>query len=91
MKFVVGWPTHRHAGDTAVMINQSNTATPGQCFTFWYYMYGVTMGNLILKQRVSGDDAILWKHIGTEGAYWRRALVTVKSPSDSFQVFNNNI
>ena len=78
----------KHVGLKASMISQMYNKTNEQCFTFWYYMYGRTMGSLNVFKRVNQVDVLLWKQGRDEGNYWRRALTTIKSVSDSFQVCN---
>ena len=77
----------RKPGDKALMISQLYKKTPGECFTFWYYMFGNNIGSLTLFQRFSGHDSILWSRNRREGDVWRRALVTVKSLAGSYQVY----
>ena len=49
-------------------------------------MYGSTIGNLTLFQRVDNVDSPLWSKTKAEGDKWWPALVTVRSASKPFQV-----
>lgn len=68
------------------MISQSYSKTSGQCFTFWYHIYGSSIGNVTLLQRVGQTDSPLWSRAASEGDIWYQALVTVKSRTSPFQV-----
>ena len=43
------------------------------CLSFYYHMYGLTMGSLI----VLNGNAIIFKESGNHGNYWRNASITV--------------
>ena len=70
-----------------MMISKTYQPTSGQCFTFWYHLYGSTIGNVTLFQRVNGIDSPLWTRNQDEGNVWHPALVTLKSTAQ-FQVCN---
>ncbi|XP_047128245.1 MAM and LDL-receptor class A domain-containing protein 1 isoform X1 [Hydra vulgaris] len=79
------WP--QKAGDKAMIISQSYTATRGQCFTFWYHKYGSTVSNFTLYTRIDNIDTPIWSRGAyDEGNVWRPALVTIKSPLKPFQL-----
>ena len=45
------------------------------CLTFYYHMYGLTMGSLI----VLSGNATVFKETGNHGNYWRNASITITS------------
>ncbi|XP_046856415.1 uncharacterized protein LOC124449513 [Xenia sp. Carnegie-2017] len=66
----------RMLGDKAWLVsNYFNTTT--RCFTFWYHMYGSTIGSLnIYQQYMGGRLKLLWTLSGNRGNQWSRAQVT---------------
>ncbi|XP_057298293.1 MAM and LDL-receptor class A domain-containing protein 2-like isoform X2 [Hydractinia symbiolongicarpus] len=76
----------RRYGQKARMISQSYSKTSGQCFTFWYHIYGSSIGNVTLLQRVGQTDSPLWSRAASEGDKWYQALVTVRSRTSPFQL-----
>ena len=60
----------RKTGDKAWLVsdyfNRSIT-----CFTFWYHMYGRSIGALnIYQQPLGGQKVLLWKLSGNKGNKW---------------------
>ncbi|XP_046860028.1 uncharacterized protein LOC124453273 isoform X2 [Xenia sp. Carnegie-2017] len=68
----------RVLGDKAWLVsNYFNTTT--KCFTFWYHMYGSTIGSLnIYQQYMGGRLKLLWTLVGNRGNQWNRGQVTTK-------------
>ena len=55
--------------------NYFNTST--KCFTFWYHMYGLTVGSLnIYEQSMGMEMRPLWTLSGNKGNIWMRGQVT---------------
>ena len=53
-----------------------NTST--KCFTFWYHMYGSTVGSLnIYEQSIGEEMKPVWTLSGNKGNVWIRGQVTV--------------
>lgn len=77
----------RRAGDRAALISPVFTSTSAQCFTFWYHMYGATIGRLIVHQRTQGAATSvkqIWIKSGNHGNMWRRARVSVTYPGKPY-------
>lgn len=60
----------RQTGDKAWLVsdyfNKSVT-----CFTFWYHMYGASIGSLkIYQQPLGGQKVLLWMLSGSKGNKW---------------------
>lgn len=55
-----------------------------KCVTFWYHMYGATVGSLNVY--VTGDANLgqsVWRKVGTQGNVWKQAQVDVNLGSSS--------
>ena len=74
-----------------IFIETSSPRTPGQkawlvsdyfnktaeCFTFWYHMYGSSIGSLnIYKQPLGGQKTLIWRLRGNQGNKWYSGQVT---------------
>ena len=80
----------RITGDFSRIVSPFIKPNRSLCFTFWYHMYGATVGNLSVYIRVSGQtDKLLWRKNGNKGKIWKKAQVDVFSSID-FQVRNRN-
>nr|XP_039272221.1 MAM and LDL-receptor class A domain-containing protein 2-like [Styela clava] len=72
----------RALGDRARIISEQYPSTTGDCFTFFYHMYGTTIGTLnVLIRDASGVDKVIWSLSGEQGNLWKDAQVTVVSSS----------
>ena len=73
-------------GDKARIISKQLEATKGLCLSFWYHMYGDSMGslNVIIKSK-SGSESVIWSMAGNRGDQWIYANKTITSPT-KFQV-----
>ncbi len=57
------------------------------CFTFWYHMYGNSIGSLnIYKQAVRGQKELLWKLGGDRGNKWFSGQVTADFSVKQYRV-----
>ena len=74
----------RRRGDRARLISPtlSPTAVNGNCLTFWYYMFGPTIGRLNLYLKTNVNSTLFWSHTGPQGDMWKKASRTVKSNID---------
>ncbi|XP_021350862.1 MAM and LDL-receptor class A domain-containing protein 1-like isoform X1 [Mizuhopecten yessoensis] len=91
-------PSSAHTGSNYIFYEVSSPATPGEtakletynaipamdrCLSFWYHMYGGSVGNLQISTTSSG---VLWTKSGDQGDMWVKA--TVNLPADpSFQLY----
>ncbi len=79
----------RVTNDKARLISPVRGQTSAECVTFYYSMYGNTMGTLNLYMMVNGNrGSPIWSRSGDQGKNWILGSVTVKSPSN-FQVCTN--
>ncbi|KAH3887685.1 hypothetical protein DPMN_011703 [Dreissena polymorpha] len=76
----------RTTGQKARLFSPINTATNGACVTFFYSMYGATMGTLNVYTKVgSALGSPVLTTSGNHGNKWLQGQVTVTSVS-SWQV-----
>ncbi|XP_048414760.2 apical endosomal glycoprotein isoform X2 [Stegostoma tigrinum] len=73
---------------TARLSTILQTATSAnQCFSFWYHMYGPSIGTLSLKVQQEGrPEELLWTRTGTNGNQWRWAFHTIPPQNKHFQL-----
>ena len=78
----------RKQGDNARLISKSYTAVKGgQCFQFWYHMYGQDIGTLNVYIQTGQNVGIpVWTRSGNRGNIWKVAQVAITT-SSSFKVF----
>jgi len=56
----------------------------GDCFSFWYSMYGAEIGELmVIKSSKSGDE-IAWYLSGDQGKGWKEAQLTLSVGEDFY-------
>lgn len=74
----------RHQGDIAILDSPRLPPTPagGVCVSFWYFMYGGSIGSLQIYLTQSTNDSLFWQRNGTQGAVWKQAQETIMSPVD---------
>ncbi|KAK7098915.1 hypothetical protein V1264_003130 [Littorina saxatilis] len=81
----------RRRGDKAWLLSESlrKTGNSVHCFSFWYHMYGVSVGtlNVYLSTNGSLPGAIQWKLSGNQGGSWSQARFPVNSSADFSMVF----
>ncbi|CAG5126616.1 unnamed protein product, partial [Candidula unifasciata] len=74
-------------GDKAILSSPAVPPTNGlSCFSFWYYMYGPSVGQLQLVTSVGGTNAVKWQKEGSQSDRWTQASVTIQSNSN-YQLF----
>jgi hypothetical protein len=60
----------RRQGDKALLVSDYFNKSVS-CFTFWYHMYGNSIGSLnIYQQPLGGQKVLLWKLGGNKGNKW---------------------
>uniref|UniRef100_I3MPS8 MAM domain containing 4 n=2 Tax=Ictidomys tridecemlineatus TaxID=43179 RepID=I3MPS8_ICTTR len=85
-------PTNPPArGRAAHLLTRPQTpATPKECLSFWYHLYGPQIGTLRLIMRRDGEeDMLLWSRSGTHGNRWHQAWATLHhqlEPSTKYQL-----
>ena len=74
-------------GDKARLVSPTYSGSSrGECFKFWYHMYGASQGSLNIWIRQNGQlYKNIWSRTGNFGNVWRYGHVTVKS-SVAFQI-----
>ncbi|XP_047380807.1 apical endosomal glycoprotein isoform X3 [Sciurus carolinensis] len=65
-------------------------ATPKECLSFWYYLYGPQIGTLrLIMRRDREENTLLWSRSGTHGNRWHQAWATLHhqlEPGTRFQL-----
>ena len=74
----------RGRGDKARLTSQSYTAVKGgQCFRFWYHMYGNDIGTLNVYVKVGNNLGIpVWVRSGNRGNVWKVSQITITATSN---------
>ncbi|CAH3118157.1 unnamed protein product [Pocillopora meandrina] len=68
----------RKQGDKARLVStQFNGTASKNCFTFWYHMYGSSIGTLNLYQVVGNTETLIWTLSGNKGRQWFNGQVPV--------------
>ncbi|KAJ7380810.1 hypothetical protein OS493_007192 [Desmophyllum pertusum] len=77
--------TGQSAGDKArLMRSYPKTPSTGNCLTFWYMMYGSSLGTLNVYQKVGSNlGSAIWNISGDQGRQrtWLKGQVTLNSTS----------
>ena len=84
----------RIQNDKARIISPVYTGTrnSGDCFKFWYHMYGESTGTLNVLIKENGIlTKNIWERSGNLGNQWRYAHVTIDNPNDFQVVFEGVI
>ncbi|XP_061173555.1 MAM and LDL-receptor class A domain-containing protein 2-like [Saccostrea echinata] len=86
----------RRMGDKARIDSPSFPATTGtgSCLTFWYSMYGRSIGslNVYLRQGTSSQlRTPIWTLSGNQGSRWRIAQTTINSPTSFRLTFEGTV
>ena len=68
-------------------------STNGECFTFWFHMYGSGIGTLQIflttanvKEHKGGGRKMLWSLSGNRGNRWNKGLANIGTTSGTYQV-----
>ena len=77
----------RKLGDKARFVSPSYASVKGgQCFQFWYHMYGNDIGRLNVFIKIGNNNGIpVWTRAGNRGNVWKVAQVAITTTS-SFNV-----
>ena len=82
----------RQIGDKAVLTSMQFDATTGagRCISFWYHMYGASVGTLnIFQKTLTGTTVtgtlLLWQLKGNQGNQWLQGRIPLNVAS-SYQV-----
>ena len=82
----------RVTGDTARLWTPPLSSNNGRCISFWYHMYGISMGtlNVYAVKNVANPSLgnPLWYAKGNIGNYWAQQFVSLPALSNfsvSFQ------
>ena len=81
------WPSKRN--DVARIQSRVLNASDRSCLVFYYFMYGRTMGslNVFARDRVSGEETLIWSLKGNQVREWMEAKVPLNMVNSSpFQV-----
>ncbi|XP_065183994.1 MAM and LDL-receptor class A domain-containing protein 1-like [Sycon ciliatum] len=77
------------AGDEARLISPAYPSPPGSICqaTFWYHMYGATIGTLNVYIKLSNGTSLLaWTKKGDQGDTWYQAQFAIGKTSGTFQL-----
>ena len=75
----------RRIGDIARLESSSASYSGAYCFSFWYHMYGSSIGSLNIYTQQGGSVAMQrkWRLQGNQGNRWHKAEVDLNSTSSS--------
>ncbi|KAH9494981.1 hypothetical protein Btru_018317 [Bulinus truncatus] len=74
-------------GDDAILVSPVLPPTIGAaCFSFWYHMYGIDIGQLQLLTSIGGVTAVQWQRQGNQANKWLQASITIQS-NTNYQIF----
>lgn len=69
----------RRPGDKARLLSPQYPSTNGQCLTFWYHMYGSSIGTLnVYTSSFNKLSPALFTISGNQGNQWRKAQMTIQ-------------
>ncbi|XP_070567019.1 MAM and LDL-receptor class A domain-containing protein 2-like [Ptychodera flava] len=74
-------------GETAWLMSEYFNPTVDSCLTFWYHMYGDTIGALNIYIYSGSTPILLWSKSGNQGDVWRQGQVSVYSSVEYQVVF----
>ncbi|EDO44550.1 predicted protein [Nematostella vectensis] len=66
-------------GMTGRLVSKQYQASPAICLSFWYAMYGSTMGSLSVFVYNTAGRTRLWSRSGDQGQEWRKAEMSISS------------
>lgn len=66
----------------AVMQSQSFQLSQEACFTFWYHMYGSTMGSLNVYLEADGYRDKTWNITGNQKDTWHQAALNINTEKE---------
>ena len=77
--------TDRSEGDKARLISPALLGP--QCMTFFYNMFGFTMGSLVIyiRETSRGNESIIWVQSGNKGLAWKEEHLSINE-EDQYHV-----
>lgn len=72
---------------TAVIRSQNFNISQEACFTFWYHMFGSTMGSLNVYLEVNELKINKWNVTGDQGDTWHRTSLNIDTQEVFFIIF----
>ena len=60
----------------------SPTSQGPACFSFYYHMFGPSIGNLSVLTSIAGHTSTRWMRSGTQGNKWQQVHLTISSSTD---------
>ncbi|XP_078483559.1 MAM and LDL-receptor class A domain-containing protein 1-like isoform X2 [Ciona intestinalis] len=71
----------RLEGDRALLQSDQKLKTTGSgdCLSFFYHMYGSTIGTLNILVGDTNNNVVWWQLLGDQGQHWNEAQVTITS------------
>ena len=81
--YIEAWKQSK--GDKARLI--SSTLLGPQCMTFFYNMFGFTMGSIVIyiRETSGGNESIIWVQSGNKGLAWKEEHLSINE-KDEYQV-----
>ena len=72
-------------GDKARLISPALLGP--QCMTFFYNMFGFTMGSLVIyiRETSGGNESIIWVQSGNKGLAWKEERLSINQ-EDQYHV-----
>ena len=81
----------RTPGDKAILQSASFQPTVGNCFQFYYNMYGNGVGLLQVFVQQSGQNATkIWELSGNQGQQWTHGQINFQS-NNAYQVRTSSL
>ena len=77
----------RKSNDTAVLHSLKRwPKNGGECFSFWYHMYGYAIGTLNLHIETKTMTKIVWQLKGNQGMKWLNGRIPLDISGEEYQV-----
>ena len=73
---------NRRKGERARIESELFPATAGKCLSFWYHMYGSTIGTLNIYMKTNSVETLLKTYNGSQGNAWIEGEVGLHSASN---------
>ncbi|XP_060564981.1 MAM and LDL-receptor class A domain-containing protein 1-like [Ruditapes philippinarum] len=78
----------RVAGNKAWLVSQQfNPSKTTQCISFWYHMYGTTIGSLNVYLNASGSMTQLWTQTGNKGINWLQGQFPLQPVNSLYMIY----
>eukprot|EP00795_Rhopilema_esculentum_P012712 gene12712-3431_t len=73
---------NRRAGEKARLESELFSTSNGKCLSFWYHMYGQTIGTFNIYLKNSNGETLLKTYNGSQGNIWKEGEVGLYSRSN---------